>query len=38
VIANNYPGWSLNEIRAMPQRQREYWLKMIRWKKERYAG
>lgn len=35
VIASNYPGWQLNEIRAMSSRQREYWLKMIKWKRDK---
>jgi hypothetical protein len=35
VIASNYTGWSLSEIRAMTMRQRTYWLKMIHWKRER---
>jgi len=37
VIALNYPGWNLTEIRAMTMRQRNYWLKMIRWKKDKRA-
>ena len=37
VIAMHYTGWTLTEIRAMTIRQREYWLRMIRWKKERNA-
>ena len=35
VIATNYTGWALSEIRAMSARQREYWLKMIKWKRDR---
>jgi hypothetical protein len=35
VIASSYVGWSLNEIRGMSARQREYWLKMIVWKREK---
>jgi hypothetical protein len=35
IIATNYPGWGLNEIRAMSARQRQYWLKLIRWKREK---
>ena len=35
VIASNYIGWGLDEIRAMSARQREYWLAMIRWKREK---
>jgi hypothetical protein len=37
VIAANYPGWNLSEIRAMTLRQRDFWLRMIKWKKARYA-
>lgn len=37
VIALNYPGWNLTEIRAMTMRQRKYWFAMIRWKRERNA-
>lgn len=37
VIAFGYPGWNLSEIRALTVRQREYWVRMIRWKKDRYA-
>jgi hypothetical protein len=35
VIANNYPGWQLNEIRLLSARQRQYWLAMIKWKREK---
>ena len=35
VIASNYPGWQLNEIRSMSARQRQYWLAMIKWKREK---
>jgi hypothetical protein len=38
VIASNYSGWTLSEIRAMTGRQRNYWLKMITWKRERARG
>jgi hypothetical protein len=37
VIAANYPGWNLSEIRAMTLRQRTYWLRMIKWKRDRHA-
>jgi len=37
VIAMSYGGWTLSEIRLLTHRQREYWLRMIRWKKERYG-
>lgn len=36
AIASNYIGWGLNEIRAMSARQREYWLKLIKWKQDKY--
>lgn len=35
VIASEYRGWPLSEIRGMSSRQREYWLNMIKWKRER---
>jgi hypothetical protein len=38
VIASNYSGWTLSEIRAMTGRQRNYWLKMISWKREKSRG
>jgi hypothetical protein len=30
-----YPGWTLSDIRQLTARQRKYWLRMIRWKKEK---
>jgi hypothetical protein len=35
AIASNYPGWQLSEIRGMSARQRDYWMAMIKWKRER---
>ena len=35
VLATNYPGWGLNEIRQMTQRQRSHFLKVIQWKRDR---
>jgi hypothetical protein len=35
VIASNYPGWQLNEIRSLSARQRQYWLAMIKWKRDK---
>ena len=33
VIAMNYPGWALDEIRSMNGRQRRFWMAMIEWKR-----
>lgn len=38
VIASNYSGWTLSEIRAMTMRQRNYWQAMLRWKRDRISG
>jgi phage anti-repressor protein len=35
TIASNYSGWNFTEIRQMSARQREYWIAMIKWKRER---
>jgi hypothetical protein len=35
AIASHYPGWQLSEIRGMSARQRNYWMAMIKWKRER---
>jgi hypothetical protein len=35
-IASAYPGWQLSEIRNMSARQRDYWLAVIKWKREKY--
>lgn len=35
VITSNYSGWQLNEIRSLSARQRQYWLKMIKWKRDK---
>ena len=34
VIAQAYPGWSLDEIRNLNVRQRTWWLALIEWKKD----
>lgn len=34
-ISDSFFGWTLSEIRAMTSRQRNYWLSMIRWRKEK---
>ena len=33
-----YPGWTLTEIRLMTRRQRSYWLKLAKWKREKSLG
>lgn len=33
-----YPGWTLTEIRLMTRRQRSYWMKLSRWKREKSLG
>jgi hypothetical protein len=38
VIASNYSGWTLSEIRAMTTRQRKFWQDMLRWKRDRISG
>ncbi len=35
LITTTYTGWTLSEIRQLTNRQRRYWLDMIRWKRER---
>jgi hypothetical protein len=35
AIAQAYPGWSFQEVQGMTKRQRDYWMRMIRWKRER---
>jgi len=35
-ISINYPGWQLSEIRNMSARQRDYWLAMIKWRREKF--
>jgi hypothetical protein len=35
LIVSEYRGWSLTEVRGMSARQREYWLKMLKWKREK---
>jgi hypothetical protein len=35
TIAAAYPGWNLSEIRQMSNRQRTYWLNLIKWRRDR---
>lgn len=35
TIALSFIGWSLSEVRAMPIRERHYWLRVIEWRNER---
>ena len=37
-LSTAYPGWTLTEIRTMTRRQRHYWNKMARWKREKSLG
>ena len=36
AISINYQGWQLSEIRNMSARQRDYWMAMIKWRREKY--
>jgi hypothetical protein len=38
LIVSEYIGWPLSEVRGMSARQREYWIKMIKWKREKRSG
>jgi hypothetical protein len=35
LIATSYTGWPFSEIQKLTNRQRRYWLDMIRWKRDR---
>jgi hypothetical protein len=35
VISQHYPGWNLGEIRKLTVRERNFWMAMIEWKKNR---
>jgi hypothetical protein len=38
AISRHFAGWTLTEIKAMPARERDYWLDLIRWGKERSSA
>jgi hypothetical protein len=38
IISAHNIGWTLSEIRLMTYRQRNYWLKMITWKRDKRAN
>lgn len=33
LIAREYPGWGINEIKNMARRERDYWLSMMKWRR-----
>jgi hypothetical protein len=35
TIADHFMGWSLSEIRRMSYRQRNYWIQMIKHRREK---
>lgn len=35
ILASGYPGWSLADIRGLTVRERQWWMKLLEWKKEK---
>ena len=38
LLNHYYPAWSLTDLKKIPHRQREWWIKMGEWKRNRLKG
>ncbi len=34
TLCRYYPGWSLDEVRLLTQRERDNWIRIIRWREK----
>lgn len=37
LLANTYTGWGLNELKSLTFRERQYWKRLIAWRREKSA-
>jgi hypothetical protein len=35
MLAMTYSGWGLNELKTLSYRERQYWKRLIAWRRER---